>query len=646
MEHVSIGLAVMAGLLSFISPCVLPLAPAYIGYMAGRVTRDFARQSVAGSVVAGSASRLRMLLHGMAFVAGFTLVFVLIGLMTTAFASVAGKYVGALTESIGRIGGAVIILFGLHFMGVASRLFGWLRGKDRAALIDNPLFSAGLVIVACGLIYWGFAEETAIALPVCAGLIVAMAVGGAFTKPGRFWGEALDRAEALFYADTRSVMDGGDRGGLLGSAFMGVVFSAGWTPCIGPLLGAILTLAATSGASTGDIGQGMILLAAYSIGLGIPFILTALLLENARGALRRLQSHLRAIERFSGVLLIVIGVAVASGRLQSLSQTFSRGEFADFTFRLEECGLGFLGGQLQLSHLGPCLEGTLVPVALNQSASGQFRPDAALMQIVFQGRAGDSIDLEAWGIGEDRLDFTAALYGPDESVAARGSAAESIHADGKLYPLTGVELVESGIYRVVLDGGAVSETARFRVKARSSQPILADAAPESDGLKPAIGELIADLGAIVAELGPSVGLAEGDRAPDFTITTLDGETMRLSDLRGGVTLLNFWGTWCGPCRREMPEFQKFYAEWKGAGLAILAVAWNDTAAAMAEFRDEYALEFPLALDASGEINELYAVQTRPTTYVIARDGTIHARHFGIMTEPQLRELFRELFPQR
>ena len=645
MEQLSIGLAVAAGLLSFISPCVLPLVPAYIGYMGGRVTRVFALQSAAGKVRAGAASRFGMLLHGLAFVAGFTLVFVLIGFLTTALASVAGQFIGALTESIGRIGGAVIILFGLQFMGVMPRLFRWLRGKGRASLLDNPLFSLVVLAFGCALIYWCLAEEIALALPLCAGLALALAFGGAFTQPGRFWAAALDRLEALFYTDTRADISGAERGGLLGSAFMGVVFSAGWTPCIGPLLGAILTLAATSGASGGDIAQGMILLAAYSIGLGIPFVLTALLLENARGLLRRAQSHLHSIERFSGALLIVIGILVASGRLQSLSQTFSRGDFADFTFRLEECGLGVFEGALQFSHLGDCLDGSLVPVALNQSASGQFTPGSPTMQIVFDAPAGSSIDLEARGIGDDMPDFSAALYAPDESIVARGSAAESVMADGKLYPLAAVTLAESGLHRVLLDGGSVEDTSRFRIKARLSQPIAEVEAGESDGLAPALGDLIADLGAIAAELGPGTGLTEGDRAPDFAITTIDGKAMRLSELRGSVTLLNFWGTWCGPCRLEMPEFQKFYEEWHEAGFEIIAVAWNDSAAAIRDFRDEFALTFPLALDASGEVNELYAVQTRPTTYVLARDGRIHARHFGIMTEPQLRELFREFFPQ-
>ena len=646
MEEVSVSLAIAAGLLSFVSPCVLPLAPAYIGYMGGRVTRDFARQSSSGAPAERIKSRVQMLLHGLAFVAGFTAVFVLIGFLTTALASIAGGFVGALTETIGRLGGLIIILFGLQFMGVLPRLFRWLRGKGRANLLDSPLFGAAAATVGCGVIYWGFAEEASIALPLCALLVLMMAAGGAFTQPARFWSRALDRAELLFFADTRGDIGGAGRGGLLGSALMGVVFSAGWTPCIGPLLGAILTLAATSGASGGDIATGMLLLTAYSIGLGIPFVLTALLLDSARGLLRRLQRHMRAIERFSGALLIVIGLLVASGRLQSFSQTFSRGDFADFTFRMEECGLGYLEGTLGISHVRDCLEGSLLPVSLGQSVSAVISPDIDAAQIVFAASAGDSIDLELRGISDGVLDIHATLFAPDETTLAWGDTADSLAADGKLYPLVAVDLAHDGLYRVLLTAEDVAAVYRFRARARRAEPITTQAPVEStaDSLTSLADGLVSDLAAIVADLGPAVGLAEGQRAPDFEIASVDGEALQLSQLRGKVVLLNFWGTWCGPCRREMPEFQKFYADWREAGFEIVAVAWNDSEDAIRDFRDEYGLTFPLALDKSGDINERYAVQTRPSSYIIDRDGIIHARHFGIMTEPQLRTLFRELFP--
>ena len=336
MDNVTIGLALVAGLLSFISPCVLPLVPAYIGYMGGRLTHNVSRQSsAAGSVAPVSlALRLQMLLHGIAFVLGFTIVFVLIGLFTTALSSLAGQHVSAFTEILGRVGGLVIIFFGFQFMGLMPRLFSWLRKKGQAGILDSILFSIVFAIFASGLIYWALLEQITAALPLIGALVIALFVKGAFSEPAKFWHGTLDRLESILYSDTRADIGGSGREGLLGSTFMGMVFSAGWTPCIGPLLGTILTVAAASGATSGDIAQGMLLLSAYSIGLGIPFVITALLMNSAQGLLRRLQRHMHKIELLSGSLLIAIGILVASGQLQSLSQTFSRGEFADFTFRV------------------------------------------------------------------------------------------------------------------------------------------------------------------------------------------------------------------------------------------------------------------------------------------------------------------------
>ena len=644
MDDVTIGLALIAGFLSFISPCVLPLVPAYIGYMGGRLTHNIARQTASGTVAdVGLGTRLQMMLHGLAFVAGFTIIFVVIGLLTTALASIAGQFVGTFTEIIGRIGGVVIIFFGLQFMGALSRLIRGLRAKRYAGMLDSALPSIAFAVVVSGLIYWAVVEELVIALPLIAALVLAMFINGAFTEPAVFWNQALDRIEALLYSDTRGDVAESSREGLLGSAFMGMVFSAGWTPCIGPLLGTILTVAATTGATTGDIAGGMLLLTAYSIGLGIPFVITALLMDSAQGILRRLQRHMHKIELFSGALLIAIGVLVASGQLQSLSQTFSQGEFADFTFRVEECGVGYFEGRVGLSHVGACLAGSLTPVALNQSASGYFKDERTQQEFLFHAAADTSIDVEVRSVGADLPEIVVELYTPDDELLASGDSAESIAMDGMIYPLTEIELAEEGLYRVVVNSSSVDEDARFRVRVRDSQPIVVES-EESGGLSSLAGRIINSLSDIVGDLDPPTGLAEGNLAPDFSLVTVDGESLQLSDLRGNVVLLNFWGTWCGPCRREMPEFQKAFEERHDLGFEILAVAFNDTEEAIRDFRDEFGLSFHLALDDSGEVNNTYAVQTRPSTYVINRDGVIMLKHFGIMTEPQLREIFKDSFP--
>lgn len=654
MDNVTIGLALVAGMLSFISPCVLPLVPAYIGYMGGRLTHNVSRQSALGSGSSVSlALRLQMLLHGIAFVLGFTIVFVLIGLFTTALSSLAGQHVSAFTEILGRVGGLVIIFFGFQFMGVMPRFFAWLRKKGQAGILDNILFSIVFALLASGLIYWAFLEQAIAALPLIAALVAALIVKGAFAEPAKFWHGTLDRLEAMLYSDTRADIGGSGREGLLGSTFMGMVFSAGWTPCIGPLLGTILTVAAASGATSGDIVQGMLLLAAYSIGLGIPFVITALLMNSAQGLLRRLQRHMRKIELLSGALLIAIGILVASGQLQSLSQTFSQGEFADFTFRVEECGVGFFDGELGLSHVGACLGGSLVPVAINQSASGLFKPDMPEQEFLFHAEAGQTIDVEVRSVNEALPEFDLTLFGPADLELARASKTDSLELDDRLYPVTGFQLESAGLYRVLLRNSSVAESSRFRVKVREAEAIeaatpasLTEPADMPAGEPGSADDAMNSFADIAADLEPAIGLSEGNRAPAFSIETLDDETLALSDLRGRVVLLNFWGTWCGPCRREMPEFQKAYQEWREQGFEILAIAYNDTEAAMASFRDEFDLSFPLALDDSGEINEAYGIQTRPSSYLLGRDGLILARHFGIMTELQLSELLNEALAQQ
>ena len=158
----------------------------------------------------------------------------------------------------------------------------------------------------------------------------------------------------------------------------------------------------------------MLLLSAYSFGLGIPFIITALLLNSAQGVLRRLQRQMGKIKLASGSLLVAIGLLVASGQLQSLSQTFSRGEFADFTLRVEECGVGFFEGSLGLSHVGACLNGTLLPVAINQSASGHFSADITEQEYLFHADSGDRIDVEVRSISDEIPDFELVLFGPGD----------------------------------------------------------------------------------------------------------------------------------------------------------------------------------------------------------------------------------------
>lgn len=117
---------------------------------------------------------------------------------------------------------------------------------------------------------------------------------------------------------------------------------------------------------------------------------------------------------------------------------------------------------------------------------------------------------------------------------------------------------------------------------------------------------------------------KGFLAPDFTLQTLDGKTVALSDLRGQAVIVNLWASWCGPCRLEMPAFKKVYAEYKDRDLVILAVnsTSQDTVSAVSKFMDEYQLPFPVLLDTDGTVSRLYRLSALPSTFFIGRDGVI------------------------
>jgi cytochrome c-type biogenesis protein len=260
-QAVTLPLAVLAGLVSFISPCVLPLVPAYIGYLTGQAANSVSSSLVASgggsSTVSASAqpSRWVVFLHGIFFVAGFSVIFVLVGISAGVIGQLGRQFLSA-TDWIIRVGGLLIIVLGLHTMGI-------------------------------------------IRIP-------------------------------LLYYDTRSQTAPKQELGYAGSFLMGITFAAGWSPCLGPILAAMIML----GTSTGSAGRAVVLLTAYALGLGIPFLLAALLLERATDSLRKLQKHMRVIEIASGVLLIVIGVLVFTGLLQHLSILFAGG--SDLSVRLDE----------------------------------------------------------------------------------------------------------------------------------------------------------------------------------------------------------------------------------------------------------------------------------------------------------------------
>ena len=139
-----------------------------------------------------------------------------------------------------------------------------------------------------------------------------------------------------------------------------------------------------------------------------------------------------------------------------------------------------------------------------------------------------------------------------------------------------------------------------------------------------------------------IGLERGKIAPDFEVTTLDGEQAKLSDFRGGRVMLNFWATWCPPCRAEMPDMQKVYDE---EDVTILAVNMTGTESGedvVAEFVDDFELTFPILMDETSDIMNTYEIQAYPTTYMIDSDGRIQFVALGAMNHEQMLQFLSDM----
>lgn len=373
--------AFAGGLLSFLSPCVLPLVPGYVSLISG-VSID----RLKGEEGSKSAARMAVITNSIAFNAGLSIIFLALG-------AAAGLVGAAITNNIWVriIGGVVIIAFGFQLMGVL---------KIRTLYKDTRMF-----------------------------------------------GQQKPR-------------------GIFGSITLGMAFAAGWTPCIGPILGGIIGLAATSGGWR----SGLILSAFYSIGLSVPFLITGLGINQFLGFYSKFRKHLHKVEVISGIMLIVIGLLVATGKSTLLASS-------------------------------------------------------RLASIVGSGPEGL---LKLW--------------------------------DPPSAPVDG----------------------------------------------PKAGDL---------------GLA-----PEATFDSTDGKKLTVKDFRGQVVLLNFWATWCVPCRAEIPHFNDMQKDYEARGFKVVGVLAFDEASSLKDF--DIKQNYTVLLGSDPEVAKFEVPRALPVTFIIDREGHIRKKIVG------------------
>lgn len=389
---VNILIAFAGGLLSFLSPCVLPLVPGYISLMSG-VSIDHLKSESASS------SRRAVIANSLAFNAGLSVIFLALG-------GTAGLVGAAIINNVWVrvIGGLVIIVFGLHLIGLLKIKY--------------------------------------------------------------------------LYKDTRQFSNEKPRG-MLGSLTLGIAFAAGWTPCIGPILGGIIGLAATSGGWKG----GLLLSAFYSAGLAVPFLLTGLGINQFLSFYSKFRQHLHKVEVVSGIILILIGILVMSNRVTLLTSSW-------------------------LAGLLPNWESKLV------------------------------------------------VNTPPPPTVTK------------------------------------------------------------------------DLGA----------------APDVQFTKLDGSPLKLKDLRGRVVLLNFWATWCIPCRSEIPSLSAMQKDFDARGLSVIGVSYDDTADLIQRFQKDIPQSYQIVLGGR-EVGAQLPASPLPTTYIIDRQGRVRDKLIGERTREALEASIKPLLDE-
>lgn len=451
------------GILSFFSPCVLPLLPLYVGYLSG------------GTGERGEDGRIhyqqsKVTLHTLCFVVGVSFAFFLLGLGMTAV----GTFFHSGQRIFAQVGGVLVLLFGLYQLGV---------------------FGASRVL------------------------------GQEHRLPFRIDQLAMSPLTALL---------------------MGFTFSFAWTPCVGPALTSVLLMAA----STGTKLAGFLLIGVYTLGFVLPFLAVGFFTTSLLEVFKRYRNVVRYTVKAGGVLMIVMGLLMVTGRMNEVSS--------------------YLSG-------------------LSTGLSGQeSRTDADV-------EAGNPNKGEAADTGRPNGGEAAEAGNPDEGRSA-----------GTGSPNTG----ESA--------GSAEDSSRQ--------------ASESSG-----------------EEETQTQENSLPRAVDFELQDQFGNTHTLADYEGKTIFLNFWATWCPPCRAEMPDIQKLYEEYDKEGdeaLIVLGVAGPGMGREKDEegiraFLEENGYTYPVLMDPTGELFYSYGIQAFPTTFMIDREGNV----FGYISGQLTMEMMESIISQ-
>jgi len=482
--------AVAAGILSFSSPCCLPLVPGYLSYMSALPVSELGERD----------ARRVTLKASLLFVAGFSTVFTAFGVAATLL----GNAFLRNQDGIVRVFGVFIIVLGLATIGVLKVPF--LMRERRVDMARVP-------------------KGTAWAFP------------------------------------------------------MGMAFAAGWAPCIGPVLATILATAAVSG----TVAWGAFLLALYSLGMGIPFVLLALGFSRAQRSLDWLRRNGRAIEVIGGLLLVGVGTLFVSGRWNGLFRPLQRWAANPnpvlLVLPLAVVAALFVPVVLRSRH-------EMAPVGAGVSSGG----DVA----VLPERSHPS--------------------GTGETEAPGGRGGDSDREGGR-------EPVPAAL-------------AGLRRTRRALWIAVAVAVP--------LALLVVVLATRPATRSVDSPLL-GKPAPAAASTTVDGNFASLADLRGKWVVVNFFATWCVPCRMEHPDLVRFSQQHQAAGDAtVFAVVYDDSASAVRDFRAKEGGEWPMLTDPKGRIALDFGVSGVPESFVIDPSGRVVSKVLGGVQYNDLEALLAKL----